>query len=107
MPGSHVSSRPEVLDGQPCFEGTATPIDVLFVNLAAGERLDVVLEHAPEIRRDAALAVLREACRMIREGAMTDAGLTPEAQAKAGPVMYPADWDALEADERAAHYRRR
>src|SRR5215207_5769390 len=32
-------------NGQPCFEGTSTPIDVLFVNLAAGERLDVILDR--------------------------------------------------------------
>src|SRR4051794_8174080 len=32
-------------NNQPCFHGTRTPIDVLFVNLAAGERLDVILEN--------------------------------------------------------------
>jgi len=55
----HVSVHPE--DGQPCFEGTSTPIDVLFANLAAGERLDVILDHFPTITRAAAVAVLREA----------------------------------------------
>lgn len=107
MPAPPISSRPDVLDGQPCFEGTRTPVDVLFVNLAAGERLDVVLDHEPAIRRDAAIAVLREACRLVRERAMAAAGLAPDAQAKAGAEMYPADWDALAADERVEHYRRR
>jgi len=102
-----VSSRPEILDGQPCFEGTRTPVDVLFVNLAAGERLDVVLASTPAITREAALAVLREACRLMRERAMAEAGLAPDAQARAGEVMYPSDWDALAADERAEYYRRR
>jgi uncharacterized protein (DUF433 family) len=55
----HVSVRPE--DGQPCFEGTSTPIDVLFANLAAGERLDVILDHFPTIRREAAVAVCAKA----------------------------------------------
>ena len=82
-----VSSRPEILDGQPCFEGTRTPVDVLFVNLAAGERLDVVLASTPAITREA--------------------GLAPEARAAAGDVMYPGDWDVLAADERAEYYRRR
>jgi uncharacterized protein (DUF433 family) len=107
MPLLHVSSRPEVLAGQPCFEGTRTPVDVLFVNLAAGERLDVVLDSTPDISREAAIAVLREACRLVRERAMAEGELAPDAQAQAGEVMYPGDWDALAADERAEHYRRR
>src|SRR5215216_6542040 len=82
----HVSVRPA--DGQPCFEGTSTPIDVLFANLAAGERLDVILEHFPSIRREAAVAVLRESLRMIREEAMLDAGLSPDLRARAG---HPGD----------------
>ena len=102
-----VSSRPEVLDGQPCFEGTRTPVDVLFVNLAAGERLEVVLASTPAITREAAIAVLREACRLVRDRAMAEAGLAPEARAAAGDVMYPGDWDVLAADERAEYYRRR
>ena len=69
----HVSVHPE--DGQPCFEGTSTPIDVLFANLAAGERLDVILDHFPTITRAAAVAVLRESLRRVREEAMLDAGL--------------------------------
>lgn len=102
-----VSSRPEILDGQPCFEGTHTPVDVLFVNLAAGERLEVVLASTPAITRDAAIGVLREACRLVRERAMAEAGLAPDARAAAGEVMYPSDWDTLAADERAEYYRRR
>jgi uncharacterized protein (DUF433 family) len=101
----HVSVRPE--DGQPCFEGTSTPIDVLFANLAAGERLDVILDHFPTIRREAAVAVLRESLRMVREGAMVDAGLSPDVRAIAGAGMHPADWAALEVDERREHYPRR
>src|SRR3954449_3874689 len=93
MPVPHVSSRPEVLDGQPCFEGTSTPIDILFVNLAAGERLDVVLEHFPTIRREMAVAVLRESLQLLRQQAMIDAGLSPELQERAGALMHPANWE--------------
>ena len=83
----HVSVHPE--DGQqPCFEGTSTPIDVLFANLAAGERLDVILDHFPTITR-AAVAVLRESLRRVREEAMLDAGLSPDLRARAGAVMQP------------------
>jgi uncharacterized protein (DUF433 family) len=90
----HVSVHPE--DGQPCFEGTSTPIDVLFANLAAGERLDVILDHFPTITRAAAVAVLRESLRRVREEAMLDAGLSPDLRARAGAVMHPGDWDALQ-----------
>ena len=100
----HVSVRPE--DGQPCFEGTSTPIDILFVNLAAGERLDVILNHFPTIRREAAVAVLRESLHRLRQQAMVDAGLSPDVQARAGAVMHPGDWDALQVDESREHYRR-
>src|SRR5215204_1539251 len=83
----HVSVHPE--DGQqPCFEGTSTPIDVLFANLAAGERLDVILDHFPTITR-AAVAVLRESLRRVREEAMLDAGISPDLRARAGAVMQP------------------
>jgi len=105
MPVPHVSVRPE--DGQPCFEGTSTPIDVLFVNLAAGERLDVILEHFPTIRRETAVAVLRESLQRLRRQAMIDAGLSPELQERAGAVMHPANWDALQVDESREYYRRR
>jgi uncharacterized protein (DUF433 family) len=101
MPVPHVSVRPE--DGQPCFEGTSTPIDVLFVNLAAGEPLGVILDHFPTITRAAAVAVLRESLRLVRDEAMADAGLSPDA----GGVMHPGDWDALAVDESQEHYRRR
>src|SRR3954471_6642341 len=100
----HVSVRPE--DGQPCFEGTSTPI-ILFVNLAAGERLDVILEHFPTIRREMAVAVLREGLQRLRQQAMIDAGLSPELQQRAGAVMHPANWDALKVDESREYYRRR
>jgi uncharacterized protein (DUF433 family) len=101
----HISVRPE--DGQPCFEGTSTPIDVLFANLAAGERLDVILDHFPTIQREAAVALLRESLRMLREEAMVAAGLPPDARERAGALMHPGDWDSLQADESRENYRRR
>src|SRR3954466_10122732 len=101
----HVSVHPE--DGQPCFEGTSTPIDFLFANLAAGERLDVILDHFPTITRQAAVAVLRESLRRVREDAMVNAGLSSDDRARAGGVMHPDDWGSLQVDESREHYRRR
>src|SRR5687768_18321366 len=100
----HVSVRPK--DGQPCFEGTSTPIDILFVNLAAGERLDAILNHFPTIRRETAVAVLRESLHRLRQQAMVDAGLSPDIQARTGAVMHPADWNALQVCVSQEQYRR-
>jgi hypothetical protein len=46
------------------------------VNLAAGERLDVILNHFPTLKREAAVAVLRESLHRLRQQAMVDAGLS-------------------------------
>jgi uncharacterized protein (DUF433 family) len=102
----NVSSKPDVLGGEPCFEGTTTPVDALFVNLAAGERLDVILNAYSQISREAAVEVLREACRLVRERSLENAPLSPDARGKIGPLMHPQDWEGLAVDESAAHYRR-
>ena len=103
----HLSSKPDVLGGEPCFDGTSVPVDALFVNLAAGERLDVILSSYPAITREAAVGLLREACRLIRERALQGAPLSSETRAQIRPLMHPHDWDALAVDERAAYYQRR
>jgi uncharacterized protein (DUF433 family) len=107
MTFSHISSKPDVLGGEPCFEGTSIPVDALFVNLAAGERLDVILDSYPGIRREAAVEVLRDACRLVRERAIENAPLSCEARGKIAPLMHPHDWEGLAVNESAAHYRRR
>jgi uncharacterized protein (DUF433 family) len=48
------------------------------VNLAAGERLDVILNHFPTIKREAVIAVLRESLYRLPQQAMVDAGLSPD-----------------------------
>ncbi len=77
------------------------------MNLAAGERLDVILNSFPAITREAAVKVLREACRLVRQKALEGAPLSSEARRKIGGLMHPEDWDGLELDESAAYYRRR
>jgi uncharacterized protein (DUF433 family) len=94
----HLAIDPDVLGGEPCFAGTDVPVDALFVNLAAGERLDVVLHNFPGVTHQAALAVLREACRLVRERALEAAERAPGDGAQLAPVMYEHDWDQLAAD---------
>jgi uncharacterized protein (DUF433 family) len=100
-----LSANPDVLGGEPCFTGTRVPVDALFVNLAAGERLDAILNSYPGVSRAAAVAALREACRLLRERVIEAAGLPPEARARIEPVMFPHDWTELAQLERAEHYR--
>jgi uncharacterized protein (DUF433 family) len=102
----HVSSDANILGGQPCFAGTRVPVDALFVNLAAGERLDVLLYSYPEITREGAVAVLREACRLIRERALDEANLPPDARAAIGPLMFEEDWEGLSKTDSERHYGR-
>jgi uncharacterized protein (DUF433 family) len=103
----HISSDASILGGQPCFAGTRIPVDALFVNLAAGERLDVLLYSYPEITRESAVAVLKEACRLVRERALDEANLSPEARANIDPLMYEHDWEELSKTESERHYGRR
>ena len=103
----HLSSSLDVLEGQPCFAGTSIPVDALFVNLAAGEHLDTVLNSYPGLTRESAVAVLKEACRLVREQVLERANLPTEARAKLGSVMYEHDWGGLSQSESEGHYRRR
>jgi uncharacterized protein (DUF433 family) len=98
---------PEIQGGQPCFTNTNIPLDALFVNLAAGERLDVIIGAFAGVSREAAVAILREACRLLRERALEAAGLPPERVAQLGPVMYEHDWAGLGVTESAQHYHGR
>ena len=100
-----VSVDPDIQGGQPCFTNTNLPIDALFVNLAAGERLDVIIGAFAGVSREAAVAILREACRLLRERALEAAGVPPERVAQLGPVMYEHDWAGLAVTESAQHYR--
>lgn len=103
----YISADPNILGGQPCFANTNTPIDVLFVNLAAGERLDVIIDCFPGVSRKAAVAILRDACRLVREHALEGASVPVERRLDLGAVMNNHDWDDLSDTESSRHYRGR
>jgi uncharacterized protein (DUF433 family) len=100
----HVTSLPDILGGQPCFAGTRIPVDALFVNLAAGEHLDTILNSYPGLTRESAVAVLKEACRLVRERVLNE--FPPEIRARLGSVMYEHDWSGLSKTESESHYGR-
>ena len=56
-----VISDLEILGGTPVFAGTRVPVAVLFENLADGLSLDEILDSYPTLKRDQAIAALRQA----------------------------------------------
>ena len=48
---------PEIMNGQPVFNGTRVPIDSLFDHLEAGISLDEYLEDFPTVTREQAVAL--------------------------------------------------
>lgn len=56
-----ITTDPEILGGTPVFTGTRVPVAVLFENLADGLSLDEILDSYPTLKRELAVAVLRQA----------------------------------------------
>ncbi|HTV68312.1 MAG TPA: DUF433 domain-containing protein [Rhizobiaceae bacterium] len=54
-----LSSDPEIVSGAVVFKGTRVPIEVFFVNLAAGVGLDEFLENFPTVERHQVEALLQ------------------------------------------------
>jgi uncharacterized protein (DUF433 family) len=104
---SHVSVNPEVLGGQPCFTDTTIPVDALFVNLAAGERLEVILDAFPGLSREAAIGVLRDACQLVRQRALDRTSVPAHRRIEIGSLINESDWEALSHDLGTQRYQRK
>jgi len=52
---------PEVHSGDPVFQGTRVPFQILLDYLEGGESLDEFLEQYPGVSRETAIAALKEA----------------------------------------------
>ena len=59
--GNVVTRDPEVLGGEPFFDGTRVPIKSLFEHLEAGDSIADFLVGFPSVKRDQVLALLEEA----------------------------------------------
>ncbi|MGL4462525.1 MAG: DUF433 domain-containing protein [Planctomycetia bacterium] len=55
---SVVHADPEIMGGVPVFVGTRVPVRTLLDYLAAGDSLDVFLDHFPTVSREQAVAAL-------------------------------------------------
>ena len=56
-----VHSDPDILGGTPVFVGTRVPVRTLLDYLAAGDTLEVFLDHFPTVSREQAVAALGQA----------------------------------------------
>lgn len=50
---------PEILGGEPCFNGTRVPLETVVDNLAGGHSVEEILENYPSFTREHIQAVLR------------------------------------------------
>jgi uncharacterized protein (DUF433 family) len=56
--GDFIVADPEILGGEPVFQGTRVPVASLFEHLESDCSLDEFLENFPTVSREAAVAVL-------------------------------------------------
>ena len=56
---------PEILGGEPVFQGTRVPFTALFDYLENDEALEEFLDDFPTVRREAAIAALGEARSLL------------------------------------------
>jgi uncharacterized protein (DUF433 family) len=68
-----MTADPEILGGEPCFNGTRVPLDTVIDNLAAGETVERILDSFPSLTRMHIDAVLHWQWNLAREAA----GLSP------------------------------
>ncbi|MFN0086988.1 MAG: DUF433 domain-containing protein [Blastocatellia bacterium] len=81
-----VTSNPDVMGGEPVFQGTRIPARLLFDHLAEGGTLDQFLEQFPAIHREQARRLLEHSANAL-----------PRAQAQ--PAM--ERWGRIEEMDRA------
>ena len=60
-----ISIDPEVLSGQPVFNGTRVPVESLFDHLEAGVSLDEFLDDFPTVTKEQAVAALEIANKLL------------------------------------------
>ena len=65
LPKPLISISPDYLSGAPRFTGTRVPLQALFDYIEGGEPLDAFLDGFPNVSREHATAVLKEAHRAL------------------------------------------
>lgn len=67
-----VTSSPDILGGAPVFAGTRVPVQTLLDYLEGGESLDAFLEGFPSVKREQAIAFLKEAKLLLTDDIVRD-----------------------------------
>ena len=60
---------PEVLGGEPCFNGTRVPLETVLDNLAGGHSVDRILSNFPSLTLEHIHTVLRWEASLARHAA--------------------------------------
>jgi uncharacterized protein (DUF433 family) len=60
-----ITVDPDILGGQPVFNGTRVPIETLFDHLEAGVSLEEFLEDFPTVTKEQAIATLEIANKLL------------------------------------------
>lgn len=60
-----ITRSPDILSGTPVFYGTRVPIKNLLDYLAAGDSIDIFLDHFPTVSREQVIRFLDEATEFI------------------------------------------
>lgn len=58
---------PEILGGEPCFNGTRVPLETVTDNLAAGHSVQEILDSYPSLTLEHVQAVLRWQWDLVHE----------------------------------------
>ena len=49
---NHVEAHPDIMFGKPCIKGTRVPVDLILRKLAAGWKVEQLLESFPRITKE-------------------------------------------------------
>lgn len=60
-----IAIDPEILGGQPVFNGTRVPVETLFDHLEAGVSLEEFLDDFPTVTKEQAVATLEIANKLL------------------------------------------
>ena len=58
---------PEILGGEPCFNGTRVPLETVTDNLAGGHSVHEILENYPSLTEEHIRSVLRWQRNLVRK----------------------------------------
>ena len=62
-----VESRPDVMLGKPCLQGTRIPVYLILEKLAAGETSEIILTAYPQLKPEHIKASLEYAARLAAD----------------------------------------